>query len=107
MLMIYTILLYRYSHNIKLISAILKDELVRPMEKAIWNIEHVLKFPNSKHLRYHARDMSWIDYYSTILLIFLSIAILIFIGCGCFVVLCKAAKSYLYLQMERYKSKKE
>ncbi|KAL2724038.1 UDP-glucosyltransferase 2-like isoform X1 [Vespula squamosa] len=95
-----------YSHNIKLISAILKDELVRPMERAIWNIEHVLKFPNSKHLRYHAQDMSWIDYYSTILLILLILTILIFIGCACFVVLRKVAKCYLYLHVKRYKPKK-
>ncbi|XP_043676207.1 UDP-glucosyltransferase 2-like [Vespula pensylvanica] len=95
-----------YSHNIKLISAILKDELVRPMEKAIWNIEHVLKFPNSKHLRYHARDMSWIDYYSTILLILLILTILIFICCACVVVVRKTAQSCLYSHMKRYKSKK-
>ncbi|XP_047359561.1 UDP-glucosyltransferase 2-like isoform X2 [Vespa velutina] len=96
-----------YMHNIKLISAILKDELVRPMERAIWNIEHVLKFPNSKHLRYHGRDISWIDYYLTILVIFLIFTILIFIGCACFIVLGKAAKNYLYLHVKRYKYKNE
>ncbi|XP_015184366.1 PREDICTED: UDP-glucuronosyltransferase 1-8 [Polistes dominula] len=96
-----------YLHNIKQISAILKDELVRPMEKAIWNVEHVLKFPNSKHLRYHARDMSWIDYYSTILLILLILMILIFITGACFIVLGKAVRSYLHLYIEHSKSKKE
>ncbi|KAI4501572.1 hypothetical protein M0802_003449 [Mischocyttarus mexicanus] len=95
-----------YLDNIKLISAILKDELIRPMEKAIWNVEHVLKFPNSKHLRYHGRDMSWIDYYSTILLILLILMILIFISSAHFIIIKKAA-NYLHLCIEYNKSKKE
>ncbi|XP_012217600.2 UDP-glucosyltransferase 2-like [Linepithema humile] len=56
-----------YLNNIKIMSAIVRDELIKPMERAIWNIEHVLKFPNSRHLRYHGRNISWIDYYTTFL----------------------------------------
>ncbi|KAG7201169.1 hypothetical protein KM043_003960 [Ampulex compressa] len=58
-----------YFHNIKAMSEIVKDELIKPMDRAVWNVEHVLKFPKSRHLRYHGRDISSIDYYGTILLL--------------------------------------
>lgn len=66
-------------------SAIVRDELVKPMEKAVWNIEHVLKFPNSKHLRYHWHDMSWIDYSAPFLCLTICFACLlsIFLACIC------------------------
>lgn len=94
-----------YLQNIKMISAILKDELVSPMKRAIWNVEHVLKFPNSKHLRYHARDMSWIDYYSTILAIVLILSILIYVVHK-FFVLVKMVRSYLlaFIYLNKYKN---
>ncbi|KAL0100773.1 hypothetical protein PUN28_019272 [Cardiocondyla obscurior] len=56
-----------YTSNVKIMSAIVRDELVKPMDKAVWHVEHVLKFPNSRHLRYHGHDMSWIHYYATYL----------------------------------------
>lgn len=61
-------------------SAIVKDELIKPMEIAVWNVEHVLKFPNSRHLRYHGRDMSWIDYYAAYLYLSGGLALLLYIG---------------------------
>lgn len=60
----------RYSHNIEKMSAILKDEPVKPIDKAIWNIEHVLKFPDAQHFRYHGKDTSFFNYYGTIVFIF-------------------------------------
>lgn len=58
---------YRYLNNIKTMSAIVRDELVKPIERAVWSVVHVLKFPNSRHLLYHGRDISWVDYYGTFL----------------------------------------
>ena len=55
-----------YYNNIKLMSEIVKDELVKPMDRAVWNVEHVIKFPKSKHFRYHGHDINVIDYYGTI-----------------------------------------
>ncbi|KAL6427438.1 hypothetical protein ACFW04_008757 [Cataglyphis niger] len=69
-----------YLNNIKTMSAIVKDELIKPMERAVWNVEHVLKFPNSRHLRYHGRDMSWIDYYAPYLYLSGGLALLLYIG---------------------------
>ncbi|KAK2577108.1 hypothetical protein KPH14_006275 [Odynerus spinipes] len=94
-----------YLQNIKVMSAILKDELVSPMKRAVWNVEHVLKFPNSKHLRYHARDMAWLDYYSTILLLLLIFLISMYICYTRFTVLGKMAWSYLHVCTDRYKVK--
>lgn len=61
-------------------SAIIKDELIKPMERAVWNVEHVLKFPNSRHLRYRRHDMSWIDYYAIYLYLSGGFSLLLYIG---------------------------
>lgn len=55
----------RYYNNIKVMSEIIKDELVKPLDRAVWNVEHVIKFSKSKHLRYQGRDISLLDYYGT------------------------------------------
>lgn len=96
-----------YLQNIKVMSAILKDELVSPMKKAIWNVEHVLRFPNSKHLRYHGRDISWIDYYSTIPVFLLISSTLIYVSYACLVFLGKMAWTYLRPYVNAYKRKAE
>lgn len=64
---------HSYHENIRRMSSIVRDELVKPMDRAVWNIEHVIKFRNSSHLRYHGHRISFLDYYSTI-------GILIFLG---------------------------
>ncbi|CAK9801141.1 UDP-glucosyltransferase 2 [Anthophora plagiata] len=60
-----------YYNNIKTMSEIVKDELVKPMDRAVWNVEHVIKFSNSRHMRYHGHDMSFIDYYGTMVILVL------------------------------------
>lgn len=71
-----------YRENIRTMSSIVKDELVKPMNRAIWNIEHVIKFRNSKHLRYHGHHIPLLDYYSTIgILVFLgALALAVFLA---------------------------
>ncbi|XP_053984925.1 UDP-glucosyltransferase 2-like [Hylaeus volcanicus] len=66
-----------YYNNIKAMSEIVKDELVKPMDRAIWNVEHVIKFSKSRHLRYHGRDISFVDYYGTIVVLILPLILLI------------------------------
>lgn len=43
-------------------SAIFKDNIVHPMEEAMFWIEHVAKFKGAKHLKSHAANMSWFTY---------------------------------------------
>lgn len=42
--------------------AIFKDNLVQPMDEAMFWIEHVSKFKGAKHLQSHAVHMSWFSY---------------------------------------------
>lgn len=58
-------MLGRYSGNIKQMAAVLRDEPVKPIERAVWHIEHVLKFPGARHFRYHGKDISALEYYAT------------------------------------------
>lgn len=43
-------------------SAIFKDNLVHPMDEAVFWIEHIAKFKGAKHLKSHAVNMSWFTY---------------------------------------------
>lgn len=43
-------------------SAIFKDNLVHPMDEAMFWIEHVAKFKGAKHLKSYAVRMSWFTY---------------------------------------------
>ncbi|XP_066585236.1 UDP-glucosyltransferase 2-like [Prorops nasuta] len=100
-----------YRDNIRAMSAISKDELVKPMDKAVWHVEHVLKFPNSKHLRYHGRDMSYFSYYSTFLMILIYFASIVYISYNlCFIIsrlLLKKIYSYRYNKLYSNIQKKE
>ncbi|XP_031847169.2 UDP-glucosyltransferase 2 [Nomia melanderi] len=58
-----------YYDNIKTMSEIIKDELVNPMDRAIWNVEHVIKFSKWGHMRYYGHEISLVDYYGTILIL--------------------------------------
>lgn len=53
-----------YMTKAKETSAIFKDNLVHPMDEAIFWIEHVCKFKGAKHLKSHAVNMSWFTYLS-------------------------------------------
>ncbi|XP_077256986.1 UDP-glucosyltransferase 2 [Temnothorax americanus] len=69
-----------YLNNIKTMSAIVRDELVKPIDRAVWHVEHVLKFPNSRHLRYRGHDMSWIHYYETYLCLATCLTLLLYMS---------------------------
>lgn len=43
-------------------SAIFKDNLVHPMDEAMYWIEYVARFKGAKHLKSHASYMSWFTY---------------------------------------------
>ena len=50
-------------------AAILRDEQVKPIERAVWHIEHVLRFPDARHFHYHGKDISLLEYWGTALFI--------------------------------------
>lgn len=45
-------------------SAIFKDNIMHPMDEAVFWIEHVAKFNGAKHLKSHAAQMCWFTYLS-------------------------------------------
>lgn len=51
-----------YLNKAREISAIFKDNIVHPLDEAVWWIEHVAKFRGAKHLKSHAVDMYWFSY---------------------------------------------
>lgn len=51
-----------YLNKAREISAIFKDNIVSPLDEAVWWIEHVAKFRGAKHLKSHAVNMSWFSY---------------------------------------------
>ncbi|XP_031627056.1 UDP-glucuronosyltransferase 2B20-like [Contarinia nasturtii] len=51
-----------YLSKAKETSAIFKDNLVHPMDEAMFWIEHVCKFKGAKHLKSHAVNMTWFSY---------------------------------------------
>lgn len=53
-----------YMTKAKETSAIFKDNLVHPMDEAMFWIEHVCKFKGAKHLKSNAINLSWFTYLS-------------------------------------------
>lgn len=51
-----------YRTKAKQTSALLKDNLLHPMNEAMFWIEHVAKFEGAKHLKSHAVNISWFTY---------------------------------------------
>lgn len=49
-----------YSNKVKEISSVFKDNLVNPMDEAVWWIEHVAKFRGVT--KSHAVNMNWFSY---------------------------------------------
>lgn len=53
-----------YSTKAKHTSAVFKDNILHPLDEAVFWIEHVAKFKGAKHLKSHAIEMSWFTYLS-------------------------------------------
>lgn len=61
-------------------SEIVKDEMVKPMDKAVWNVEHVIKFSKWGHLHYHGHDISLRHYYGTMAMLILPVILILLCG---------------------------
>lgn len=70
-----------YANKAKHMSVLYSDNLVHPMDEAIYWIEYVCRHRGAKHLKSHAVNMSWFSYLLLdVLLVNLLIAILIVLG---------------------------
>ena len=53
-----------YTQNVKKLSAIYRDQIDKPLDRAIYWIEYVLRHEGAVHLRSAARDLNFIQYFS-------------------------------------------
>lgn len=60
-----------YRHRIGKISDLLWDQPMKPLDKAVWWIEYVIRHGGAKHLRSPAADMSWFKLFSLDVIVFL------------------------------------
>ncbi|CAB3245073.1 unnamed protein product [Arctia plantaginis] len=51
-----------YRHNIIRLRTLMLDQPMKPLERAIWWIEHVLRHGGAKHLRAPSANVSWSQY---------------------------------------------
>ncbi|KAI5633117.1 UDP-glucoronosyl and UDP-glucosyl transferase domain-containing protein [Phthorimaea operculella] len=75
----------RYRNNIKKMGALMRDEPMSGLQRAVWWTEHVLRHGGARHLRAPAANISWAQYLELelvfiLLLIFVSAIILVFSG---------------------------
>lgn len=64
----------RYLESIRKVRAVVKDQPMDPLEKAIWWIEYVLRH-GSLHLKSAALQVDWISYTLTDLVLFLILCV--------------------------------
>ncbi|KAI4463415.1 UDP-glucosyltransferase [Holotrichia oblita] len=68
-----------YSQTSKKLSVLLKDQQVTPVEKAVFWIEYVLRNGGAPHLKSVAHDLTWYQYYSLDVILFLAIVVVVLV----------------------------
>ncbi|XP_045540045.1 UDP-glucosyltransferase 2-like isoform X2 [Papilio machaon] len=66
-----------YHENIVRLRSIMQDQPQRPLERAVWWTEHVLRHGGARHLRSPAANISWTQYLELELLFTLTIILII------------------------------
>ncbi|CAK1589580.1 unnamed protein product [Parnassius mnemosyne] len=69
----------RYRENIARLRSLMQDQPQKPLDRALWWIEYVLRHGGAKHLRAPAANISWTEYYELELVSILLCSIMIFI----------------------------
>ncbi|XP_038217916.1 UDP-glucosyltransferase 2-like [Zerene cesonia] len=93
-----------YKKNMLKLRAIMRDAPIKPLDNAIWWIEHVIKH-GGDHLRPPAMGLSWAEYYEVNLLLSLSLIVLTF-NITCFLVLRFVYRSVRHMYSFSVKIKK-
>ncbi|KAK9736941.1 UDP-glucoronosyl and UDP-glucosyl transferase [Popillia japonica] len=88
----------KYTNNVKYSSAVLKDQLVDPIDKAEYWIEYVVRHKGAKHLRLASLDLTWYQHISLDVILFLTAVT---------VILCYVFYRIIKRLLCRKKSKKE
>ncbi len=54
----------RYTKTAREIGGLLKDQIDRPLDRAVWWIEHLIRNPNyGAHMRSPVHDLAWYQYF--------------------------------------------
>ncbi|KAG5871832.1 hypothetical protein JTB14_036484 [Gonioctena quinquepunctata] len=69
----------KYRERVQDAKAILTDQPMKGVEKAVWWIEYVIRHKGAKHLRSSAADMSFFEYFLVDVFAFLLLCVSIFI----------------------------
>lgn len=64
-------MVFRYKENAKKYKAILQDQPLKGVDKAIWWIEYVIRHKGTEHLRSPAADMTLYEYFMLDVILFL------------------------------------
>ncbi|KAF9423652.1 hypothetical protein HW555_000978 [Spodoptera exigua] len=82
-----------YRQNVVKLQTLIHDQPMRPLERAIWWTEHVLRHGGARHLRGPAANMPWSEYHelnlalilisSLLILIFIFIALIYYVCINC------------------------
>ncbi|KAK9877423.1 hypothetical protein WA026_018536 [Henosepilachna vigintioctopunctata] len=76
----------KYSDSMKLYSSLLKNQPVKPLDNAIWWVEHIMEHKGGKHLRNVAADLFWFELYMIDIILFY-LALFLLSCFSCFLVL--------------------
>ena len=61
-----------YRENANRFGGLLKDQMTKPLDRAVWHIEHLIRNPNIiEHMRAPVHDLAWYQYFMLDVLIFL------------------------------------
>uniref|UniRef100_A0A8C3YCL3 UDP-glucuronosyltransferase n=1 Tax=Catagonus wagneri TaxID=51154 RepID=A0A8C3YCL3_9CETA len=80
-----------YKENVMWLSTIQRDQPVKPLDRAVFWIEFVMRHKGAKHLRPAAHDLTWYQYHSLDVIGFLlaCVASSIFLVIKCFLFCCQ------------------
>uniref|UniRef100_A0A8D2DY25 glucuronosyltransferase n=1 Tax=Sciurus vulgaris TaxID=55149 RepID=A0A8D2DY25_SCIVU len=80
-----------YKENVLRLSRIHHDQPVKPLDRAVFWIEFVMRHKGAKHLRVAAHDLSWFQYYSldVVGFLFTCVATVILIVTKCCMLYCQ------------------
>ncbi len=54
----------KYAKRAQEIGSLLNDQIDRPMDRAIWHIEHLIRHPNlASFMRSKVHDLTWYEFY--------------------------------------------
>lgn len=75
---------YSYVKNIVKLRELMQDQPQKPLDRAIWWIEYVLRHRSARHLRSPVANMTWSEYLElrliSLLILIFSLSLIILIG---------------------------